>query len=282
MASKDIMQFVNGLHKRGNDSFYDAVQAASAKQLQHQALSNAGMLGAVGLGVGAGGRGIAGLLQLVSRNMKKQPRSLPKPITIDLPIHETEEEPKTASMSDFLKGDYAQSVSGVPWAIPAAIGAGTAGVAGGWKAMDYLMDKRRKGDLDIELDKAKKEYEQALEENNHLKTAGFNKVAQALNTLCDTIEQKTASMADGLGTAAGLYGLYGGVSGLAAATLAYNWGKKRQRKAIVERALKERRKRRFNSQPATVYARPLATPKATPPAMQTAPPEENTLEGLDI
>jgi hypothetical protein len=62
------------------------------------------------------------------------------------------------------------------------------------------------------------------------------------------------------GAATGAYGLYAGASGLAAAMMAYNYGKKRQRKAVIERALKERRKQRFDNTPATVYARPLREP----------------------
>jgi hypothetical protein len=152
--------------KAGNDNFFSAVQAATAQQLRQQALKNLGLLSMVGLGVGAGARGATGLAQLVNRNVKTPPSSLPHAVPVDLPLESTEEE-KLAGMTDFLKGDYAQSMAGVPWVLPASVAAGAAGIGGGWSAMDYLLDKRRKGELDAELETARKEYEAALASGSH-------------------------------------------------------------------------------------------------------------------
>lgn len=319
--------------KSANDNFYAAVQAAAAQQLQNQALRNAGMLGAVGLGTGAAARGLQGLVQLINRNVNKPRRSYPTSVPVDMPLHE-EEEPKTASLgaviggaigsafgqrppikptpapqpaapprvkyifggqlqnpqpvaplqqkgagvADFLKGEYAQSVSGVPWAMPAAVGAGAAGLMGGWSAMDYLLDKRRKGDLQAELEKAKEEYEAALMASTAGKTAAEGTLARDLDDLFDEMTKKASSWADLAGRGAGAYGIYGGLAGLTTALLAYNWDKKRQRRALIDKALKERRKRRFSQQPAAMYVRPQQNAPQVPQSMQTAPPIDEGLE----
>ena len=134
--------------------------------------------------------------------------------------------------------------------------------------MDYLLDKRRKGDLDAELEQAKQEYEAALMANSHGKMAADGTLAADLDRLYDAVSEKKAaekqatSMADWAGFGLGNYGVYAGASGIAGAALAYNWAKKRQRRALIEKALKERRKRRFSSQPAAMYVRPnLNQPK---------------------
>lgn len=274
--------------KSANDNFYNAVQVAAAQQLQNQALRNALSLGAVGLGAGAAGRGLQGLMQLVNRNVTKPKKLTPAAVPVDIPMQEEEVEPKMAGMSDFLQGNYAQSVGGVPWAIPASVGAGLAGGYAGWNAMDYLLDKRRKGDLDAELEQAKQEYESALMANSHGKMAADGTLAADLDRLYDAVSEKKAeaasektatSMADWAGFGLGNYGLYAGASGAAGAMLAYNWAKKRQRRALIEKALKERRKRRFSSQPAAMYVRPSINQPSMAPTMQSAPPEE---EGLDL
>lgn len=234
----------------------------------------------VGLGAGAGARGLAGLVEMARRNLTKPPKSTPAPVPVDVPF----EENKEASTLDFLKGDYAQSVSGVPWAIPAAVGGGVAGLAGGWSLMDYLLDKRRKGDLDAELDTAKRDYESALANNAHHKLAGDATIAKELDELYDEMTKKADQWTDMLGQGAGLYGLYGGVSGLTAAMLAYNWGKKRQRKALIDRALKDRKRRRFASQPSALYVRPDLGPGNAPDmpgSMQSAPPSDQS-EGFEL
>src|SRR5690242_2942549 len=106
--------------KRANDGFYNAVQEATARQLRMNALANAGALGLLGAGVGAGTRGLLGLFQMAHRNASKPDRTVPAPLAIDLPLQEHEEE-KLGSLSNFLKGDYAQTTAGVPWAMPAAV-----------------------------------------------------------------------------------------------------------------------------------------------------------------
>jgi hypothetical protein len=270
--------------KQANAEFYDAVQTAAARSMQGTAARNAAMLGLVGLGTGAGARGLVGLLQMFNRKRRPFMRTAPAPVPVDVHVEEEEQQPKLAGVMDFLRGDQAQSVSGVPWAIPAAVGAGAAGLAGGWGTMDYLMDKRRKGDLQAELDQAKQEYEQALMAHASGKTASEHSVNSDLDELYDTLQTKSASWSDMAGRAAGTYGVGAGITGLISAMLAYNYGQKRQQRNLVDKAIKERRRRRYSQQPAPLYARPVTLPKQTPDvpsSAQTAPPDHE-LESLDI
>lgn len=268
--------------KQANQGFYNAVQEATSQQLRHQALGNLGTLAVVGAGVGAGSRGLLGLLQLAHRNSRKPEPTIPPPLAIDLPLAEQEEE-KVGGVSDFMRGDYAQSIAGIPWAIPAHVAAGAGGLAGGWTLMDYLLDKRRKGELQSELDKAKGDYEVAL--SNGMKTAEEGSLAADLDKLYDAVEKRSSSFADMAGQATGMYGLYAGTSGLAGALMAYQWGKKRQRKALIEKALKERRRKRFQSQPSALYLRPgsVSAPGSLGQELAgagTIPPQRE--EGLDL
>ena len=233
--------------KQANDAptFYDAVQRVTAKALQRKALANAGTVALAGLGSGAGLRGLIALMEMSQSGAKPGGNSLAAGRT-SMPQDPSKE--KTASLAEFLRGDYAKSVAGVPWAIPAAVGAGAAGAYGGWRGIDELLDRRRKGELDEELEEAKREYEAAL--------AGEGKLAQDLDTLYDEVE-KQAAVSDAAGTAAGLYGLYGGTSALVAALMAYQWGKKRQKRQLLEAAQTKRRRRRYAGQPIPVQVTPV-------------------------
>jgi len=225
-------------------TFYDAVQHVTAKALQRKALAGAGTAALAGLGTGAGLRGILGLLEM-SRQGAQPPQAQAPTGQIEVPV----DDEKIAALADFLKGDYAKSTSGVPWAIPAAVGAGAAGAYGGWKGIDALLEQRRKGELEAELEKAKMDYEAAL--------SGDTKLAEDLDELYDHVEKQAVSASDAAGTATGLYGVYGGTSALLAAIMAYQYGKKRQRRSLLEAAQEKRRRQRFARQPVPIQVRPV-------------------------
>lgn len=70
----------------------------------------------------------------------------------------------------------------------------------------------------------------------------------------DTVKQ--ASIADLAGQLAGGYGVYAGLTGLGAGALVYSGAKKRQRRAVLEKAMKRRERRRFNTAPSEIVAIP--------------------------
>ena len=164
---------------------------------------------------------------------------------------------KKAGILDFLKGEYAETTKGVPWAIPAAVGAGAGGLYGGWKLMDYVLDQRRKQNLDEELETAKAEYEAALSGAD--KEAADGSLAADLDQLYDNIseygEKAAASWPELGGQAAGVYGAGAGVGALVMALLGYKQGRKKQRRRILARAQARKRREEYQRRPDPLYVR---------------------------
>jgi hypothetical protein len=166
---------------------------------------------------------------------------------------------KQANFLDFMKGRYAETVGGVPWAIPAAVGAGAGGLYGGWRLMDYLLDRRRKANLDDELETAKLEYEAALARSSDDKEASDDSLGDDLDTLFNNIdeygEKAAASWPEIGGQAMGMYGTAAGVAALLAAILGHKYGKKRQRKKVLESAQARKRREEYKRRPDPLYVR---------------------------
>jgi hypothetical protein len=182
----------------------------------------------------------------------KQPRpGTPPPRAINLGAD------KQAGLLDFIKGRYAESTGGVPWAVPAAVGAGAGGLYGGWKLMDYLLDKRRKDNLDEDLEEAKEEYESALSDVS--KEAADGSLSADLNQLYDDLnlygEKAAASWPEWGGRAAGAYGTAAGFGALLMALIGYKHGKKKQRRRVLERAQARKRREEYSRRPDPLFAR---------------------------
>jgi hypothetical protein len=164
---------------------------------------------------------------------------------------------KKAGLLDFLKGQYAETTTGVPWAMPAAVGAGAGGLYGGWKLMDYILDRRRESRLDEELEAAKTEYEEALHET--AKEAADGSLASDLNQLYDNLhdcgEKTAASWPEISGQAAGVYGTGAGLGALLMALIGYTQGKKKQRRRLLERAQARRRREEYSRRPDPLFVR---------------------------
>lgn len=224
-------------------SFTEAVQAAASRQLRSEALRRAGYASLLGLGLGAGARGLLGMHNL-SKKKKKEKLEDESAVLPEIPIY--------SKQSNFLSGQYATSVSGVPWAMPAAVGGASLGAIGGWKFLDYLLDKRRRQALDRELELAKEEYEKAL------RSKSSSTLSQELDRLYDnTIRVKSSmSWGDLLGRLAGVYGVYALGSGALGGVFGYNYGKSKQRKTIIDEAQKMRARERMMRQPPPIVAVP--------------------------
>jgi hypothetical protein len=253
---------------------YGAIQEAASSALQSGGLRDVGSVALTGAGMGMGLRGLLGLLSLARRNIVKPQTSVPAPTEIDIPA-EVEEEKKADALG-FLKGDDASSKSGMPWYIPALLGGGALGAAGGYKGMDWLLDRRRKKEIDDQLADAKAEYEQALSEaTGGRKLAADASLTRDLDTIFDAVEkqgmEKEATFADSAGKATGIYGLYGLSSALAAAVATYSWGKKRRRKEILEKARKKRLRDRYRRQPSSILASSVPATNSEDPLAKEDP-----------
>ena len=161
--------------KRGgvNEDFAGAVQALQAQQAQSTALDQAGKVGLLSLGGGAALRGAQELFNLYKRNIapprtKSGPAFLPLPYPVD--PNEAEEKKRLRQhvkianlefLKDFGKGNFASTPSGVPWAMPLTMGLGLAGVYGGYKGSDILLNKLHEEQKKKELEKSRQEFHDA-------------------------------------------------------------------------------------------------------------------------
>lgn len=189
------------------------------------------LMGSVGLGVAA--RGAQGLYNTVSRNLEP-PEGVPSDINV-VP-HMVRQKQAVLRPSD--------AVNVEDWAatIPAKALAMVGGGLGGYKLTDMLLDKRRKADLNAELEAAKKQYEQALYGN--VKTSADGTLAKDL----DRLANKFAKKADALGNFEGAYLTAAGTAALLAALAGYKQQRAGSKRTILQKA-KEQQLREQPPQP---------------------------------
>ena len=259
----------------------DAAKALQEQVSSHQKDRLLKMLAATAMtagGVGMAGRGAYGLLSQADRNLRPRSPSSVIPTTVEVPVKERDKQAEF-SFKDLFKGDYARSIAGIPAAIPALAATGAAGAMGGWKLQDWLLDQRRREEMDAELERAKKEYTRAL-----TKQSG-SELGEALDELYDEVE-KTASVGDAAGIGLGALGLYALLSGSAGFSGGLTAGKKKQRRRLLEQAQKLRRRQRFAKRPSVILAKsvPMRSPEPiekTDP-FQAAPSLNETEDRLGI
>jgi hypothetical protein len=224
---------------------------------------------------GAGGAALRGALGLgrLTDEVKSQPRQ-----TVDMPVPfpvvKEEEEEKTANeeMSFFdrvgdavgLYNPDATSDAGQGWMYPAALlGIPAAGYLG-WKGMDAIMDKQRRRRSEQKLDKAKEEYEEALLGSYKQSSDVGDQVSCSaqLDKVFDNFEkaaaetEKTAFLGNVPGAVKGLLATYALLSGPTAYMYVNDRMKKNSRRAVLEKAVKERARRASKQQPFELYASP--------------------------
>jgi hypothetical protein len=219
-----------------------------------------------GLGVGAGARGLYGLYNLINRsNRGPEPTGFGGPLPTEMPVDDEEEKLKLAAdgKPSWLSTGSGESKSGIPWYLLAGVGAGAGGAYGGWKIMDMILDKRRLQAQEDDLEEAQADFRSVLTNRGVKTSADGPTLGQDLDKLYDMLQEKAAdnekqaaSFGDLGGKALSAYGLYGGVTGLAAGLWMYNIAKKRQRRALLDKAKKERERKRFERQPPAIEAFP--------------------------
>jgi hypothetical protein len=176
------------------------------------------------------------------------------------------------------------------WEIPVGVAAGGAGLMGGWKLVDWLMDKRRKKSMESELEEARGGYQRALQDQYSAAMMGkgastdptlddvYDRLfdqqhrQEHMEKLADWIPKKWQNTAGDIGHgAAGAYMTallaLTGLSGVGA----YNWTKSKGKGKAMERALKKRRAMRMAPQPI------MAIPQYQAPPM---PEEDEQTRGI--
>ena len=169
--------------------------------------------------------------------------------------------------SPMVTGGNATGPWGIFGTIPAwaSIPAGLATAYGGYKLTDYILDKRRKAELEDELDDVKQRYEEVAARNFDKESsersvevdASFDALAEYMTQSCMYkqalfgFENPFKGVIDGgVGMATGGYGAYALLASLLAGYGTHSLFKGRSDRALIEQALKERQK----SSPSLPYA----------------------------
>jgi len=263
----------------------ETIRQARSSLLRQQLMQTLGKVTLTAGAAGLAGRGLLGLYNLGRRNLTAKPRSAYSPMLMDVPYPAEEEEQRSKSaemptgwMSDIgriFKGDYAKDVSGIPWAWPATIGAGAVGLGGGWKLMDYVLNNQRSQERKTDLMRAKKDYEQALLEQQVEKRS---ELGADLDRLFDLSQEKGASLPlvpdkDQMGKILGAYLMTSGALTALTAPAIYQYFKKRQPGAILRKAQEKHRQSVAAMRPSPIYARPVPLLSRSP--VQAAPNEDD-------
>lgn len=235
----------------------------------------------VGGGIGAGLRGASGLYNLFAKDKEITPL---RTIDLDVPVRSDEE--KTAGKRGLWdnvhakrkrgekpakKGDkdYPDEKSwkkttkeayeaGSPWnsdyMIPGMMLGTPLAAYGGWKAIDKILNYNKKQKSKSELEAAKAEYEEAIQ-------AAFKQGSDEANLdgmLEGVYEEhyKKADFGDILRTGKGLYSTYALASAPLAFMMVNSAMKKNSKKKLIEKAMRERARRKSQQQPQELYAKP--------------------------
>ena len=204
------------------------------------------------LGGGAALRGAVGLHNLVTEPSRIKPTQRVVEMPVAYPADEDEKRSRDAT---------ATSPIGLSYYIPGMLLGGAVTGYGGWKGVDALLDRQRRKQTDEELDSAKQEYEQAL--LGAYKKATDNALDQAFSgyvksagpgQIIEDVVSSVAPNAPGLAKGVGLtYGLATAPLGF---MMVHNMLKKNSKRALLQKAMKERARRQALSQPPEIYAVP--------------------------
>lgn len=271
------------------NSFATQVQGMQNSLIKRDAMSDLKNLAIMSLGVGAGSRGLLGLMRSLGgdttpHSSANVPASLPLPVPV--------EEDEKVAFNMINTDAQATTKGGLSWYGPAMLMAGLGSAAAGWKGVDKVLDMRRKTERESELESARNEFQQALlsQYDKPVKLAAeaeptldsvFDKFAELLplGPAAEAFTKEAFSPSetlagwigpDATGRLAGGYGMYAGLSALLAGTHMYDKAKKRSRRSIAENALEEREKRRFAEAPTEMYATPQPIPTNFFQAQQSA------------
>lgn len=248
--------FVNFLKPKASPGDM-AIDTAVAQDANKQVIQNVLASALAAAGAGAGVRGLQGLGELVGRATRKPVPSLSAPALVPVPTQYPRRDEKRANVKTASPPAPKLPPASAPYSFrqltdvnpmyPTALGIGMIGGGlGGYKLIDWLLNKRRKEELDSELQAAKQEYTNVLMNKN----SEYDRLHNALDALYERLEksaepdavssanefmgfpfgQEALSAYLALATAAGGLGFLGG----------HSYGKARSERAKVETAQKER------------------------------------------
>ncbi len=260
----------------------------------------AGLLG-VGTGAAAG-LALTGMSSLFGR--KPDPKKYQEPLEVEVPYPQK----KKADLADQAVSTFAPttpglpaptigsmrwlrdgginnaSPAGIPWGIPAVVGAGAAGLVGGHQVVRWLLKKKYKSDLKRQLDDAQKEYDGAmLAQYDQSKLRPFLQkdasAESALDSIFSALEKAAVlglpSLDQLAGTGAGLYLTGAGALGIGSAIGASRlFGSMSKERAMLD-AMKRRAILRDLQHPVAVHVRPVPAKEPAKPGDKKEPKEQN-------
>lgn len=262
----EALDTVRSAIKQSNIS--DDMQADYSAQLKKETLNRIGKFILAAGGIGLGARGLLGVGQALRRNIVEPSISSPDLVPVEIPIPKRKkpevEEFKAAGIlsnaTDYIRktlsGDEATIPAAIPYAMPLATLGGMGAAYGGWKAMDYLLDSRRKARLEKEKMRAKQELHDALlsEFSNEKASSSRSSLGRDLDRLYDLAEKQAINAYDVGGLTTGLYGTAAGLAALASAMAAYKYTKARNESELLKKTMKMRNRRVFAQQPSAILA----------------------------
>ena len=175
----------------------------------------------------------------------------------------TDQPSPTVGSPRWVRGDSMTSLTAIPWAIPAGVTAGLGGLIGGRQLVRWLLRKKRKSDLERELNETQQAYEAAMQEQfDPARTQDLGKMASAnpdrLDQLYDAWSEKAGlSLNNLLGHGAGVYGTLAGILAGGSGVATYKYLQGRSPTKILERALKHRAMLRSSESPPDVHLQPF-------------------------
>jgi hypothetical protein len=270
----------------------EAMQSQNHAMLGQEAMNNVGTLGLTALGVGAAARGAVGLYHILRNNFGKPKRTRSGPALLSLPY------PVAKEALDL--DTNVTRVGGLPWYGPAMMATGLAGLGVGWKGVDMVLKRRAKKDREAQLAAARQQFHDSLVsqyDKPYAATGPFGKAAAdkthrselgyQLDRLYNAVTEKVATFGDEMGQLAGGYGMAGGTLAFLTGAIVYDKMKKRQQRAILEKALQKRERRRFAQQPTEITAvpepfhQPVFNPRAELKLLRQPPVDPEPITSLD-
>lgn len=165
-----------------------------------------------------------------------------------------------------LAGDDASTKSGIPLYLPLMGAALAGGLYGGYKLTDLLLGKRQQAEKEDELESAKKRYRHAITSQytpSQVEKWSSADVGIKLDALYKTFVKQ--GLSDALGTALGLYGLFGGALALGTGVGTYKYLKARTPEARLKKIIEQRARERWLRSPPEVRGTVAQFPVTSPP-----------------
>ena len=151
------------------------------------------------------------------------------------------------------------SKPGLWWYMPSMLGAGALGGYGGWKLIDHILDKRRRQEIDDEVDESRNEFQEALV--SQYKRGSDSELGVALDELYNKMNKESLDLdsivsPDTRGRALGAYATYAIPSSILGYLLVKGLADRGSRGKILEKAQRSRALKQQQSRPAELYAVP--------------------------